>query len=216
MRKAHREAARQLYEDRHKPVDQCPEIYVDLHGLHPEEAVEYLESVMTECAEETRPIYVITGTSGPTGGGGKGSGGGKDKVGKAVRNWLNEWRFAWREFALPGDGRSTNSSGAGAGAGSILGVDARSWERGLSVDGGGFKRREKDAEGNGEVNHKEKDKDKDKEEGSQVQDLLAQGVEIGEGKVKLLVRDTSSSSSSTQATGGGKEKEVSKGPAGKK
>jgi DNA-nicking Smr family endonuclease len=165
MRKAHREAAQQLYEERNKNRGDCPEIYVDLHGLHPEEAVEYLEGILTENATESRPIYAITGT-------GHHSKNGKDKVGKAVRGFLNEWRYAYREFSVPGDRNST---------GGILGIDARSWDRTLSQDGKTLARKEEDKE---EV------------------DILSQGVEIGEGKVKLLVRDTSAA------------KEPPKGPSG--
>ncbi|KAK4186163.1 Polyadenylate-binding protein-interacting protein 7 [Podospora australis] len=164
MRKAHREAAQQLYEERNKDRASFPEIYVDLHGLHPEEAVEYLEGVLMENVSETRPIYAITGT-------GHHSKNGKDKVGKAVRGFLNEWRYAYREFSVPGDRNST---------GGILGIDARSWDRSLSRDGSTLTK---------------KDEDKDEV------DILSQGVEIGEGKVKLLVRDTSMS------------KEPPKGPA---
>ncbi|KAK4239818.1 hypothetical protein C8A03DRAFT_42597 [Achaetomium macrosporum] len=165
MRKAHREAAQKLYEERNKDRSSCPEIYVDLHGLHPEEAVEYLEGILMENATETRPIYAITGT-------GHHSKNGKDKVGKAIRSFLNEWRYAYREFSVPGDRNST---------GGILGIDARSWDRSLSQDGKTLTRKEEDKE---EV------------------DILSQGVEIGEGKVKLLVRDTSVS------------KEPPKGPSG--
>lgn len=154
MRKAHREAAQQLYKERNKDGASCPEIYVDLHGLHPEEAVEYLEGVLMENISESRPIYAITGT-------GHHSKNGKDKVGKAVRNFLNEWRYAYREFSVPGDRNST---------GGILGIDARSWDRSLSRDGATLTKKEEEKE---EV------------------DILSQGVEIGEGKVKLLVRDTS-------------------------
>jgi DNA-nicking Smr family endonuclease len=96
MRKAHREAARELYEERNKNSSSSSELYVDLHGLHPEEAVEYLEKVLLENQKETRPVYAITGT-------GHHSKNGKDKVGKAIRNFLNEWRYAYREFSVPGD-----------------------------------------------------------------------------------------------------------------
>lgn len=152
MRKAHREAARELYEERNKSNSACPEFFVDLHGLHPEEAVEYLEKVLLENGEETRPIYAITGT-------GHHSKNGKDKVGKAIRTFLNEWRYAYREFSVPGDRNSM---------GGILGIDARSWDRSLSRDGG--------VKLNGDVKDEEVD-------------ILDQGVEIGDGKVRLLVRD---------------------------
>lgn len=148
MRKYHREAAERLYEDRNKSNSTNNEIYVDLHGLHTEEAVEYLERVLLENEWESRPIYAITGT-------GHHSKNGKDKVGKAVRNFLNEWRYAFREFSVPGDRNNM---------GGILGIDARSYDKSVT--------KEKKAEGKEEV------------------DILSQGVEIGDGKVKLLVRDT--------------------------
>ena len=113
MRKAHREAARLLYEERNKDASSGSEIYVDLHGLHPEEAVEYLEKVLTEQQRSNRPVYAITGT-------GHHSKNGKDKVGKAVRSWLNEWRYAWREFSVQGDN---------IGVGGILGIDPKSFDK---------------------------------------------------------------------------------------
>jgi len=119
MRKAHREAARELYEERNKNSSSNTELYVDLHGLHPEEAVEYLERVLLENGKETRPVYAITGT-------GHHSKNGKDKVGKAIRTFLNEWRYAYREFSVPGDRNNV---------GGILGIDARSWDKTLSREG---------------------------------------------------------------------------------
>ncbi|KAI0594441.1 hypothetical protein F4775DRAFT_430697 [Biscogniauxia sp. FL1348] len=150
MRKAHREAARELYEERNKHNGSSSEIYVDLHGLHPEEAVEYLERVLLDNSKESKPVYAITGT-------GHHSKNGKDKVGKAIRNFLNEWRYAYREFSVPGDRNSM---------GGILGIDARSWDKSLAKEGS-----------------------KDKTEAKEDVDILSQGVEIGDGKVRLLVRD---------------------------
>lgn len=151
MRKAHREAARELYEERNKQNAPNSEVYVDLHGLHPEEAVEYLERVLLDNSKESRPVYAITGT-------GHHSKNGKDKVGKAIRNFLNEWRYAYREFSVPGDRNNM---------GGILGIDARSWDKTLSREGGS----------------------KEKEEPKEEVDILSQGIEIGDGKVRLLVRD---------------------------
>jgi hypothetical protein len=150
MRKAHREAARELYEERNKNSSASSELYVDLHGLHPEEAVEYLERVLLENGRESRPVYAITGT-------GHHSKNGKDKVGKAIRNFLNEWRYAYREFSVPGDRNNV---------GGILGIDARSWDKSLSREGA-----------------------KAKVEEEKEVDILSQGHEIGDGKVRLLVRD---------------------------
>ncbi|KAI1143454.1 hypothetical protein F5Y05DRAFT_368634 [Hypoxylon sp. FL0543] len=150
MRKAHREAARELYEERNKHNSSSSEIFVDLHGLHPDEAVEYLERVLLDNCKESRPVYAITGT-------GHHSKNGKDKVGKAIRNFLNEWRYAYREFSVPGDRNNM---------GGILGIDARSWDKSLTREGS-----------------------KEKEEAKEDVDILSQGVEIGDGKVRLLVRD---------------------------
>lgn len=150
MRKAHREAARELYEERNKGNANGLEVYVDLHGLHPEEAVEYLERVLMENGKESRPIYAITGT-------GHHSKNGKDKVGKAIRNFLNEWRYAYREFSVPGDRNNM---------GGILGIDARSYDKSLAREG-----------------------TSSADDGKEEVDILSQGVEIGDGKVRLLVRD---------------------------
>lgn len=116
MRKAHREAARQLYEERNRGNLSNSELYLDLHGLHPDEAVEYLERVLLENQNEIRPIYAIIGT-------GHHSKNGKDKVGKAVRGFLNEWRYVYREFSVPGDRNNI---------GGILGIDARSYDKTLA------------------------------------------------------------------------------------
>ena len=113
MRKAHREAARLLYEERNKDSSASSEIYVDLHGLHPEEAVEYLERVLVEQQNSSRSVYAITGT-------GHHSKNGKDKVGKAVRGFLTEWKYAFREFSVPGDS-----------VGGMLGIDPKSFDKSM-------------------------------------------------------------------------------------
>jgi hypothetical protein len=43
-------------------------------------------------------------------------------VGKAIRGFLNEWRYAYREFSVPGDRNNI---------GGILGVDPRSYDKSL-------------------------------------------------------------------------------------
>ena len=116
MRKAHREAARLLYEGRNKENSLSQEIYVDLHGLHPEEAVEYLERALIEHQNSSRPVYAITGT-------GHHSKNGKDKVGKAIRGFLGEWKYTYQEFSVTGDN-----------FGGILGVDPKSFDRSLQEE----------------------------------------------------------------------------------
>ncbi|KAF1975197.1 hypothetical protein BU23DRAFT_530317 [Bimuria novae-zelandiae CBS 107.79] len=117
MREAHRKAAQILYEEGNK--DNRPdarELYVDLHGLHPDEAVSYLESILTKHQQSSRPVYAITGT-------GHHSKNGKDKVGKAIRGHLNEWRYAFREFSVPGDRNNV---------GGILGIDPSSYDKSVA------------------------------------------------------------------------------------
>ncbi len=75
----------------------------------------YLERVLLSHQSSSRPLYAIVGT-------GHHSKNGKDKVGKAVRCFLNEWKYAFREFSVPGDRGNV---------GGILGIDPSSWDRRL-------------------------------------------------------------------------------------
>ncbi|ODA82922.1 hypothetical protein RJ55_01431 [Drechmeria coniospora] len=155
MQKAHREAAAELYAKRNQVLRGIQaEFFVDLHGLHADEAVEYLEKVLLENGKEARPIYAIVGC-------GNHSKNGKDKIGKAIRNFLDEWRYAYNDFSQLDD-RDLNG---------IIGIDARSWDKSLAREGEG--------QGNDE-------------------DMMSRGIEIGEGKVRLLVRDTPKGSDSRQ------------------
>jgi hypothetical protein len=78
-----------------------------------------LERVLLEQQYSKSPVYAITGT-------GHHSRNGKDKVGKAIRGFLNEWRYAYREFSAPGDRNSV---------GGILGIDPGSFDKKLSSSG---------------------------------------------------------------------------------
>lgn len=122
MREAHREAARVLYDERNKQLadGRAKELYVDLHGLHADEAAAYLADCLKEHRASSRPVYAITGT-------GHHSKNGKDKVGKAVRHFLAEWRYAFREFSVPGDRNNV---------GGILGIDPASYDREVARKGG--------------------------------------------------------------------------------
>ncbi|KXT07527.1 hypothetical protein AC578_10154 [Pseudocercospora eumusae] len=124
MREKHREAAKALYEERNKNLAAGgnKELYVDLHGLHPEEAVQYLSDCLKEQKTSSRPVYAICGT-------GHHSKNGKDKVGKAIRLFLNEWRYAFREFSVPGDRNNV---------GGILGIDPSSYDKDAAKRGIGL------------------------------------------------------------------------------
>lgn len=122
MREKHREAARALYEERNRHQGSAKEVYVDLHGLHPEEAVAYLSECLKEQSSPSpgkKPVYAICGT-------GHHSKNGKDKVGKAIRTFLNEWRYAFREFSVPGDRNNV---------GGILGIDPASYDKDMARKG---------------------------------------------------------------------------------
>jgi hypothetical protein len=86
-------------------------------GLHADEAVDYLSKALRlhEKTLPMRPVYAITGT-------GHHSRGGKDKIGKAVKTFLNDWHYVFREFSGPGDRN---------GMGGIIGIDPTSWDRTL-------------------------------------------------------------------------------------
>lgn len=176
MRKAHREAARELYEERNQHRGRGSEIYVDLHGLHPEEAVEYLEKVLLENQHDSRAVYAITGT-------GHHSKNGKDKIGKAIRAFLNEWKYAFREFSVPGDRNNV---------GGILGIDARSWDKSLhreSVPTTSTVSTVSTATSTAPSTATSTATSTASKAPVEEVDLLSQGHEIGDGKVRMLVRD---------------------------
>lgn len=152
------EVVDQLYKECNKDWVNCLEIYVDLYGLYFEEVVEYLEKVFMENIFEVRLIYVIMGI-------GYYSKNGKDKVGKVVWSFLNEWWYVYWEFFVLGD---CNSMGG------ILGIDVWSWDWSFFKDGVMYVKKDG---GGGEGGEKED------------VDIFLQGVEIGEGKVKFFVRD---------------------------
>lgn len=89
------------------------EVYVDLYGLYFEEVVEYFEKVLFENSKEMWFVYVIIGI-------GYYSKNGKDKVGKVICNFFNEWWYVYCEFLVFGD---CNNMGG------ILGIDVCSWDK---------------------------------------------------------------------------------------
>lgn len=97
-----------------------------VEGLHPDEAIGYLRDILSEHEKDDppRPVYAITGT-------GHHSKNGRDKIGKAVRAFLNECRYAFREFSVPGDRGNM---------GGIIGIDPGSWDRDRDRDRGGAER----------------------------------------------------------------------------
>jgi hypothetical protein len=103
------------------PLAATPDAWLTSYpGLHADEAVDYLDKALRKHegarpTMHTRPVYAITGT-------GHHSKNGKDKIGKAIRAFLSEWRYAFREFSVPGDRGNM---------GGIIGIDPSSWDRSL-------------------------------------------------------------------------------------
>ena len=90
--------------------------------MHPEEATEYLERILLEQQSSTKPLYAIIGS-------GHHAKGGKDKIGKAVRAFLDEWKYVYREFSISG-ATDPHNNGKG-GYGGILGIDPQSYDKTL-------------------------------------------------------------------------------------
>lgn len=76
----------------------------------------YLEGKLLAHKDSSIPVYAITGT-------GHHSKNGKDKVGKAIRGFLNEWRYVFCEFSVPGDRNNV---------GGILGIDPSSFDKSMT------------------------------------------------------------------------------------
>jgi hypothetical protein len=84
--------------------------------------VSYLEGILLKHSSSSRPVYAITGT-------GHHSKNGKDKVGKAIRGFLNEWR-------------DRNNVGG------ILGIDPSSYDKSVAE-------RPKESESDGDSSKKD-------------------------------------------------------------
>lgn len=67
----------------------------------------------------SQPLYAIVGTS-------HHSKGGKDKLARAVRGFLDEWKYSYREFSISGD-RGNN--------GGILGINPSSFDKSMAAEG---------------------------------------------------------------------------------
>lgn len=119
MRRCYREAAKHLYEAglKNSNDDDENELYVDLHGFHPGEAIQHLEKTLSEQASfNRRLLYAVAGSVHQ-------SKSGKDKVAKVIKGWLNQSHYVFREFNAPGE------RGGYIG---ILGIDPTSRERNLA------------------------------------------------------------------------------------
>jgi DNA-nicking Smr family endonuclease len=92
MRELHKIASQQIFEQRNKD-----EAYLDLHGLHVDEALGLLEHRLFSLNHGT--LYVVTGT-------GHHSSGRTGQLQPAVRQWLDQNQpYPWAETNIRGDQR---------------------------------------------------------------------------------------------------------------
>ncbi|KAF9548562.1 hypothetical protein EC957_006116 [Mortierella hygrophila] len=98
MMATHREASREIFESRNggvvKSVTQG-ETWIDLHGLHVDESLAFLDEFMEKLEKEvyTGTVYIVTGT-------GNHSANLRAKLKPAIIDWLESWGYNWREMTM--------------------------------------------------------------------------------------------------------------------
>jgi len=98
MMTTHRDASRQIFNSRHQSMIKSEvkgETWIDLHGLHVEESLVFLDEFMAKLEKEiyTGTVYIVTGT-------GHHSVNKKAKLRPAVIDWLGSWGYVWKEMSL--------------------------------------------------------------------------------------------------------------------
>ncbi|KAI8596453.1 hypothetical protein EDD21DRAFT_2974 [Dissophora ornata] len=99
MMATHREASRQIFNSRNhqgmiKSTNKS-ETWIDLHGLHVDESLAFLDEFMEKLEKEayTGTVYVVTGT-------GNHSSNSRAKLKPAITDWLESWGYVWKEMSL--------------------------------------------------------------------------------------------------------------------
>ncbi|KAF9141765.1 hypothetical protein BGX30_004180 [Mortierella sp. GBA39] len=98
MMATHREASREIFESRNggvvKSVTQG-ETWIDLHGLHVDESLAFLDEFMEKLEKETYTgtVYIVTGS-------GNHSANQRAKLKPAIIDWLESWGYNWREMTM--------------------------------------------------------------------------------------------------------------------
>ncbi|KAI7817298.1 hypothetical protein BC939DRAFT_332927 [Gamsiella multidivaricata] len=98
MMATHREASRQIFNSRNQEMIKSTakgETWIDLHGLHVDESLAFLDEFMEKLEKEvyTGTVYVVTGT-------GNHSSNSRAKVKPAIIDWLESWDYVWKEMSL--------------------------------------------------------------------------------------------------------------------
>ncbi|KAF9916375.1 hypothetical protein BX616_003926 [Lobosporangium transversale] len=98
MMATHRAASRQIFESRNRTMVKSTgkgETWIDLHGLHVEESLAFLDEFMEKLENEvyTGTVYVVTGT-------GNHSANARAKLQPAIIDWLESWGYVWKEMSI--------------------------------------------------------------------------------------------------------------------
>ncbi|KAG0198333.1 hypothetical protein BGX28_008246 [Mortierella sp. GBA30] len=98
MMTTHREASRRIFNSRNQSMiksNKKGETWIDLHGLHVDEALVFLDEFMEKLETEvyTGTVYVVTGT-------GNHSSNARAKLNPAVIDWLESWGYVWKEMSI--------------------------------------------------------------------------------------------------------------------
>ncbi|KAF9207882.1 hypothetical protein CPC16_001139 [Podila verticillata] len=97
MMAVHREASRKIFDARNQTMIKSTtkgETWIDLHGLHKDESLAFLDEFMEklEIEEYTGMVYVVTGVGNHSAG--------RAKLKPAVMDWLDSWGYMWQELRL--------------------------------------------------------------------------------------------------------------------
>ncbi|KAK2747327.1 hypothetical protein FQN57_002225 [Myotisia sp. PD_48] len=183
MRRCHREAARLLYEEGRKHIsDNDDELYVDLHGLVPTEAIAYLENILKENIRfDHHILYTITGS-------GHHSKNGKDKVGRAVKSWLTENSYTFRDFTVPGERAGFVAFVIGIDSATLS--DSKNMSSSSNANNG---QTHTEAMNNKTIDDKRTDDDTENNPSLPKPSTLSSGPVLEMGKIQLLKREDSAS-----------------------
>ncbi|KAF9919955.1 hypothetical protein FBU30_010343 [Linnemannia zychae] len=99
MMATHREASREIFDHRNgggmiKSVTKG-ETWIDLHGLHINESLAFLDEFMERLENEayTGTVFIVTGT-------GHHSYNSRAKLKPAIIDWLDSWGYVWKEMTM--------------------------------------------------------------------------------------------------------------------
>ncbi|KAF9111716.1 hypothetical protein BGX27_004558 [Mortierella sp. AM989] len=98
MMATHRDASRQIFNSRNQSMVKSTtkgETWIDLHGLHVDESLAFLDEFMEKLEKEvyTGTVYVVTGT-------GNHSSNSRAKLKPAIIDWLESWGYIWKEMSI--------------------------------------------------------------------------------------------------------------------